>query len=182
VGEAKRKRQAKAKMAECHVEQAPVLQGHLRITVLDDDDIGCSLYFPAGKVADWLAAADRIVRNGRPLAEISADPARWAGLRDGAFGKAREPSQGESAGHLMLWCVMNGPTGPEIRRQVSSVLAEHGHAVIVARRDRKTQYVGTTVGEDDALIPAEVVREAAKHLPDGAMVFVGGNEPRREDA
>jgi hypothetical protein len=182
MGEAKRKRQARLKEYDCDVEEAPVLRGHLRLTIVDDDDAGCSVYYPVDKVAELLDAAGKLTRNGRTLVEVGADPAAWARLRNAAFDKACNRSEREAAGTLMLWAVMNGPPGPHVRRQVSSVLAEHGHAVIVTKRDRKTEYVATTVGEEAAVLPTELVRESARHLPDGMFVYVGDDERRREDA
>jgi hypothetical protein len=182
MGEAKRRRQARLKEYDCAVEEAPVLVGHLRITILDDDDVGCSVYFEVDRVVELLDRAGKLTRSGRTLTEIATDPCRWARLRDGAFDRAREQSQREAVGLLMLWCVMHGPNGPGVRRQVSTLIAERGHAVIVTRRDRKTQRVGTTVGEDPAIISADMVRKLGGHLQDGAFVSVSASEPRREDA
>ena len=46
MGEAKRRR-----AATCPVEQAPNLPGYLRLTMLDDDDVGCTVYVEAGTPA-----------------------------------------------------------------------------------------------------------------------------------
>jgi hypothetical protein len=90
MGEARRKRQAKANVPECPVEEAPNLQGHIRLTILDDDDSGCSIYVPAAQLTDLLDEISKEKHDGHSLAEVRADTEAWARIRNDAFNLVRD--------------------------------------------------------------------------------------------
>ncbi len=50
-------------------EAAPALDGHLRLTLLDDDGAGCTAYFPAAEIAGLVDAIGRRHVRGRQLRE-----------------------------------------------------------------------------------------------------------------
>jgi hypothetical protein len=178
MGEARRRRQA---AATCPVEEAPNLPGHIRLTMLDDDDIGCSVYV---ELTELLEEMSRLEHQGRPLAELGATLGGWARLRAAAFDMARDVGNGTGPGLMMLWCVMHGPAGAKTRRAVSTMLAKHGQAALMIRRDRLTQGCVLTLGvEAGNPIPVRMAREAGQHLKGGTVLvrnLAAGR--RREDA
>jgi hypothetical protein len=177
MGEAKRRR-----AATCPVEQAPNLPGYLRLTMLDDDDVGCTVYVEVTELAELLEEMGRLEHQGRTLAEVGATLEGWAQLRAAAFDMGRDLGNGTGPGLMMLWCVMHGPSGDKTRRAVSTMLAKHGQAALMIRRDRLSQGCVLTLGvEAGKPIPARMAREAGRHLRDGTSLVVGA-EHRREDA
>jgi hypothetical protein len=156
-------------------EDAPTLAGHLRLTLLDDDGAGCTAYFPADQVAGLLEAMDREELGGRTLRELGGTAKGWARLRERAFRLARERRDLE-AGMLALWAAMSGPAGPEVRRQVSAVLARAGKATVTMQRDRGTRAVATIVSEDFAPVPVPGLARLGGRLPRDTVVAVGGTD------
>ena len=126
---------------------APDMAGHVRVTLLDEDDHGATAYVPAENLADLLEAVRRLRHRGRGPPDIATDPARWSALREGAFDAARQPAARAGAALCGLWCSLYGPMGPEVRRRLSAVMAEHGKAAVVLRRHRPSRGVATLVGE-----------------------------------
>jgi hypothetical protein len=160
-------------LGDVPAEAAPALAGHLRLTLLDDDGAGCTAYFPADKVTDLLAAVDRTRLGGRTLRELGGTAKGWARLRKRAFRLARE-RQDLAAGTLGLWCAMNGPAGPELRRQVSAVLARAGKATVTMQWDRGTRGVATIVSEGFTPVPG--LARLGAELPSGTVLVAGGTD------
>jgi hypothetical protein len=160
-------------LADAAAEDAPAMAGHLRLVLLDDDGAGCTAYLPADKVADLLASMDREKLAGRTLREFGGTAKGWARLRERAFRLARE-RQDLAAGMLGLWCAMNGPAGPELRRQVSAVLARAGKATVTMQRDRGTRGVATIVAEGFAPVPG--LARLGAELPSGTVLIAGGTD------
>jgi hypothetical protein len=160
-------------LGDAAAEDAPALEGHLRLTLLDDDGAGCTAYFPSVALADLLAAMDREKLAGRTLRDLGSTAKGWARLRERAFRLARE-RQDLAAGMLGLWCAMNGPAGPELRREVSAVLARAGKATVTMQRDRGTRSVATIVSEDFTPVPG--LARLGAELPSGTVLVAGGTD------
>jgi hypothetical protein len=124
------------------------MPGHLRLTVLDDDDRGMTAYYKAEELTDHLDRIGGCRPTGRRVRDLGATTEGWAKLRAWAFEGARDPALRLGAAELALWCVMNGPQGPAMRRAVSEALARDGKATVVMRRHRPTGGVATTVMEE----------------------------------
>jgi hypothetical protein len=79
---------------------APALDGHPRLTLLDDDGAGCTAYVPAGRVAELVDAIGRRRVRRRRVSEKGRTVAGWARLREQAFRAARAGQHGAAA-HLV---------------------------------------------------------------------------------
>ena len=188
MGEARRRRLAgeipRPVPGEMAAEDARDMAGHLRLTVLDDDGCGCTAYYRAEELADHLDRIGECRPTGRRIRDLGADVQGWVELRTSAFQGARDPASRGGAAELALWCAMNGPQGPLVRRMVSETLAGTGKATIVMRRHRPSGGVATTVlDEPDAKALAGVAELAAESggLRVGAVaVGPAGMAERRE--